>query len=250
MDLKRQIVEFLKQHPYPKDELIHKFAESKGIAPDKVEEATYSILSDLFSQGDSIENPKSIKKQSLNKGMAVEEEHTTNPDISEKIAKDHLTEASDYYDKLKLIEGTDSMKSLKEILKAKGKPISGVAKDAKLGLMKELQKVMGDEMSSELPGLKKVSVAAPSKEGLEKGLEKAKEMLGEMPEGQEKEDEEGEEGAEHEASESPEQEASEDEGSEDESSEEEGSEEMSPQEMKEKLAELEREMAELKAKLK
>ena len=67
-------------------------------------------------------------------------------------------------------------------------------KEAKLsalmGLKEEMQKLMGDDVK----GLKKVTVASDSPDGLEKGLEKAKEMLGseEVALGSEKEEESSE----------------------------------------------------------
>lgn len=69
--------------------------------------------------------------------------------------------------------------NIREMLK-KGKPIKdGPSKDAKVGLLKELQKVMGDSMTDDIKGLKKITVAAPSKDGLAKGLEHAKELIDE-----------------------------------------------------------------------
>jgi peptidyl-tRNA hydrolase len=53
------------------------------------------------------------------------------------------------------------------------------------GLKQVAMDMMGDNFKrdkSELEGLKKVTVAAPDKEGLEKGLEKAKELASSMPE--------------------------------------------------------------------
>lgn len=53
--------------------------------------------------------------------------------------------------------------------------------EVKMEMLKELmehaKKGMGDRVLGGLEGLKKVTVAAPSKEGLEEGLEKAQELL-------------------------------------------------------------------------
>jgi hypothetical protein len=85
------------------------------------------------------------------------------------------------------------MKGFKELMKAKGqKKMDPMEKEAKTGILKEISKMAGDMMGSDLKGLKKVTVAAPDKEGLEKGLEKAKELMGDMPEGEEAEAEEDE----------------------------------------------------------
>lgn len=83
------------------------------------------------------------------------------------------------------MKGNNKM-NLKDIL-SKGKKVEdGKYKDVKLGLLKELQRVMGGSMADELRGMKKVTVASPDKEGLEAGLEKAKEMV----DGEESEDSE------------------------------------------------------------
>jgi hypothetical protein len=103
-------------------------------------------------------------------------------------------------------------------------------KEAKMQVLKELKKLMGEEMVKDFKGLrdkeelgtdsiKKVTVAAPDDEGLKKGLSKANELVGEMGEAEE-EDEMEEESEE--------------------------SEEMSDAE---KLAKLEEELAALKAKM-
>lgn len=46
-----------------------------------------------------------IKKQ-LEKGIGVEKEHTPNEDKAKEIAKDHLSEIPDYYDRLDKMEKT------------------------------------------------------------------------------------------------------------------------------------------------
>jgi hypothetical protein len=43
-------------------------------------------------------------KKQLKRGIEVEKEHTTNPKISKEIAKDHLSELSDYYTRLDKME--------------------------------------------------------------------------------------------------------------------------------------------------
>jgi len=68
------------------------------------------------------------------------------------------------------------MKDMKEFFKSK-KKISDNERDAKMGVLKEVSSMAGAAMGDKLKGLKKVSVASDSKEGLNKGLEKAKEML-------------------------------------------------------------------------
>lgn len=57
-------------------------------------------------------------------------------------------------------------------------------KKAKMSVLEELQKQAADAMGGKLDGVKKVSVMAPSKEGMKEGLEKAEEILEGMPEGE------------------------------------------------------------------
>jgi len=118
------------------------------------------------------------------------------------------------------------MDMLKKLMEKKGpSKMSPEYKDAKKSMLMELIKSMGDMASEPIKGLKKVTVAAPDKEGLKKGLEKAEELVGEeMPE------EESEEVSE-EQEEMPEEE------SEEESSEEGDS--LSVEELEKKIRELE-----------
>lgn len=48
--------------------------------------------------------PSSFNKKQLNRGMQVEMEHTSDKKIAREIARDHLTEDSDYYKKLAKME--------------------------------------------------------------------------------------------------------------------------------------------------
>ncbi len=115
-------------------------------------------------------------------------------------------------------------------------------KDAKMSVLEHVRQMAQDMMKDKLDGgMKKVSVASSSKEGLKEGLDKAREMMGNnesedgMMHGDEHGDLESEESGEspmHEASESAEEEMSEhEEGHEDE-------EDMSEEELDKKLAEL------------
>lgn len=83
---------------------------------------------------------------------------------------------------------------LKALMKKKGKEeIDPKLKDAKMKVLKEIHSMASDDMGEDIKGLKKVTVASPDQEGLEKGLEKAKEMVagpGEVSEGEEKPSEE------------------------------------------------------------
>lgn len=116
-------------------------------------------------------------------------------------------------------------------------------KDAKMSVLEHVRQMAHDMMKDKLDGgMKKVSVASPSKEGLKEGLEKARQMVGDdsesgMMHGDEHGDLEAETSEEespmHEAAESSEEEMAEHE----EGGSEEG-EEMSEEELDAKLAEL------------
>ena len=74
--------------------------------------------------------------------------------------------------------------SLKELLLKKaneGKFLNDDEIKAKKSVLSEIEGILGEEMSSKLKGLKKVTIASPTKEGLEAGLEKAKETISDMP---------------------------------------------------------------------
>lgn len=87
------------------------------------------------------------------------------------------------------------MKDFKQLLGSKSK-IDPTEKEAKLAAIKGMRKMAGDMMADDMKSMKKVTVAAPDQEGLEAGLEKAKEVV------------ESEEGPMHEMSEESEEETS------------------------------------------
>lgn len=89
-------------------------------------------------------------------------------------------------------------------LEKKGKKLSPLEQKAKMDVVKELQSQAGDMMGEKLKGLKKVTVASDSEEGLKAGLEKAEEVL-EQKEEAEQEDESEEMSAESEEELSPEE---------------------------------------------
>ena len=71
------------------------------------------------------------------------------------------------------------MKDLKKLM-GKDEEGDGMKKDAKLSVLKELRKMASDMMGDDVKGgmMKKVTVAAPDKEGLKAGLEKAEDIIG------------------------------------------------------------------------
>lgn len=82
------------------------------------------------------------------------------------------------------------MKELMEMLKKKKKS-KEMSKDMshKMEILEQLKAMASEMMGEDLGGLKKVTVAAKDQEGLEEGLEKAKELLGKKEESEDDEDE-------------------------------------------------------------
>jgi hypothetical protein len=48
--------------------------------------------------------PSAFPAQKVEAGAKVESEHTSNPQVAKEIARDHLTEDTNYYEKLKKME--------------------------------------------------------------------------------------------------------------------------------------------------
>ena len=145
----------------------------------------------------------------------------------------------------------------KKLLLTKGKPISEVQKQAKLDVLGDLQGHTKDMLSEKLDGIKKVTVASNTKEGLKKGVKTAEKVIDKLNGKPEEESEEpcqhcegmgcpecAEESEEHESSESPEEEVSEHESGEESSDES----EMSEEELDAKIAELMKKKDSLKSK--
>lgn len=129
------------------------------------------------------------------------------------------------------------MKDLKDMLGKKDKNPNEDEKAAKLAALKDLRAEMRGMMGNDLTDrMNKVTVAADNKEDLKKGLDKAKDLVAKAPGMKDGSLEEHDESPEEEASETPEEEASEHE-----TPDEQGHED--------KIAELEKKIAELKALL-
>lgn len=74
------------------------------------------------------------------------------------------------------------MKELKEMLDKK-KKLDPAKKESKLGVLKDLKGAMSEMMGEDMKGkMMKATVAAKNPEDLEQGLEKAKDIVSEMPE--------------------------------------------------------------------
>ena len=121
-----------------------------------------------------------------------------------------------------------------------GKKLSGAEKKGKEDTLQSLIDDMMDMDSGKVKGLKKVTVASDSPKGLSKGLEKAKELIGDAPTGglEDEEMPEGEEMMEEEMPEGEESSEMESEEAEDESLDTEEEIEAEIEKLKEKLAKL------------
>lgn len=67
---------------------------------------------------------------------------------------------------------------LMKLMKGKKHGLSDTEKRAKMDVVKDLRSTAAEAMKDRIGGLKKVSVASDSEEGLKHGLDKAKEILG------------------------------------------------------------------------
>lgn len=89
------------------------------------------------------------------------------------------------------------MEDFLRLLAKKAKEQGGIRQDkhmeAKATMAKELSDVLGGDLLEDMKGLKKVTVASNSPEGLKKGLEKAEDMLSRKMSVEDSEDEDMEE---------------------------------------------------------
>lgn len=105
MALRNALMNFFSGNPDPSDKEVHAFAEELGINEHSLEEVIYGIMSDFFSGG--LWNEKGrpqLDERELEMGIEVEMEHTKCPMIAERIARDHLSEITDYYTRLAQME--------------------------------------------------------------------------------------------------------------------------------------------------
>lgn len=103
-DIEVKIINFFADNPNPKDNEIHKFSDDEGINTHKFEEIIYGIMGSFFGAGKSKGFTGEYDPKELSMGIKIEMEHTTNPLISERIAKDHLSEFDKYYTALVKME--------------------------------------------------------------------------------------------------------------------------------------------------
>lgn len=134
--LKADVLAFLKKNPNPEDEVLHKWAESKGYDVHEVEDVAYTLATQFtqFAQGGKSNakhfTEKDADPKQLKMGIQVESEHTPNPDTAKRIALDHLAEIPDYYTRLKAMEkkaekSMDGVKDLEDFVKGGGEGSRG-----------------------------------------------------------------------------------------------------------------------------
>jgi hypothetical protein len=104
--LQQKIVDFFVANPSPPDTAVHAFADTEGVEHSIVEGEIYNLLSSLLNGvGKHNDTPDSeFDPQELAAGIEVEKEHTDSEVVARMIAKDHLTEITDYYTRLKAME--------------------------------------------------------------------------------------------------------------------------------------------------
>lgn len=81
----------------------NKYSAKKEQVEKKAEEKI-DFEKDLMEAGESEGAKDKVNETQLAMGKEVEKEHTTNPEIAEKITRDHLAEIPDYYTHLKEME--------------------------------------------------------------------------------------------------------------------------------------------------
>lgn len=113
---KKDVAGFFRNNPNPPDKKLHAWSEGKGEEPDDVEAKAYQLATERVHGGmrggpDKVQGGKADGKPSSNydphelaMGKKVEQEHTSDPQLAEEIARDHLEEIPDYYTRLKRME--------------------------------------------------------------------------------------------------------------------------------------------------
>jgi len=110
-DIKTAVIKFLKDNPNPKDSDLHKWAERKKYNIHDVETQIYTLATKFVNflvDGRANEKgitEKDVDPKELAMGIEVEKEHSPDEDVTKRISMDHLAELSDYYTRLKKMEG-------------------------------------------------------------------------------------------------------------------------------------------------
>jgi hypothetical protein len=136
-DLHEEVIKFVTEHPNPEDEELHEWAEGKGYDVHEVEDVMYQLATQWAEEHGEVEDAEDeqddedeededqipggksddipddeFDEDAVEQGKKVEMEHTDDPELAEEIARDHLSEFSDYYDALAKME--DELKSKKD----------------------------------------------------------------------------------------------------------------------------------------
>lgn len=110
MDMKEihaEIYKFFRENPSPSDDEVHGLADKLGVNSHVFESHIYMILGSVLGAGRSVEDnftEKDADPKQLKMGIEVEYEHTSSPEMSKRIALDHLAEIPDYYTRLDKME--------------------------------------------------------------------------------------------------------------------------------------------------
>jgi len=102
--IKKEIMQFFKENPKPKDSQIHELSDKLGIDTHEFEANVYEILGSFLGAGLAKDFDGSYDPKQLEMGIKVEMEHTTDKDLAERISMDHLAEIPDYYTRLDKME--------------------------------------------------------------------------------------------------------------------------------------------------
>ena len=119
-DLQSKLIDYLASNPNPDDDSVHDWAEKEGLDIHEVEAEMYKLATQMvlfLSGGKYVDSGEDISDDDpqVIKGIEVEYEHLNkkmDPEIAKmiaaRIAKDHIIESKEYYDRLPEFE--DSLK--------------------------------------------------------------------------------------------------------------------------------------------
>jgi hypothetical protein len=103
--IQKKIIDYLGDSRNIVYERITDFAEHLGIEREKLIDVMYDLMVSFLAAGKSYGYQGFYNAEQLKAGTIVEAEHSSNPLLAEKIAKDHLCEIPNkYYDYLKAME--------------------------------------------------------------------------------------------------------------------------------------------------
>ena len=106
----QDVVQFLTDNPNPDDATLHAWAEDKGYNIHNVEAKIYELATkytQFLSEGKAKEEgvkPSDLPADQMARGVKVEGEHTSIPEIKKHIASDHIAEFGSYYKELPKME--------------------------------------------------------------------------------------------------------------------------------------------------